>query len=738
MMVREDAMRLGPRVFAWVCCTALFFTVWGFGQATTLPPKPPAAPIRPVVNDYYGVKVIDPYRYMENLKNPEVQKWMKEQADYTRAVLDAIPGRKPLLADIVKYDNSEPATVDSVTRMEGPRYFYLKTLAGQNIAKLYMRDGLNGKEKLLVDTNRYNGPHGEPAAINYFVPSPNGRYVAYGVSRGGSENATIHVLEIETDKDLPIAIDRARFGGVSWLPDSSGFFYNRMQKLGPGVPASQAELKSRDYLHVMGQPLGKDVPVFGYGLSKDVPVRLIDMPFVTVQPGTDYAVGVLYHGVQNEVTMYEAPLSAFHSRDVPWKKICGTADDVTNFAIHGNEIYLLTHKDAPRFKMIEISLAHPDLADAKTVVPQGPGVLSNPDTAADAIYLQENEGSVYHIFRVPYGGSVSGLPLPIQGYATLYPSDPRLPGAVVYLTSWVKGPRFYIYNSASNKLELTNLQPPGPYDNLPDLTSKEVLAPSWDGTPVPLSIVYKKGLKLDGSNPTMIEAYGAYGITIYPTFNLMRLAALNRGAVFAVCHVRGGGVNGQAWYKAGYKLTKPNTWRDLIGCAKYLIAKKYTSASKVGIIGGSAGGITIGRAITERPDLFDVAVAEVGVMNPVRAQNYANGIVNEPEFGNVDTQAGFEDLYAMDSYLHVRNGVAYPAVLLTTGMNDPRVAPWMPAKMAARLQAATSSGKPILLRVSYETGHGFGSTRKQNEDEYADWVTFFFWQAGVPGFQPGK
>jgi prolyl oligopeptidase len=212
---------------------------------------------------------------------------------------------------------------------------------------------------------------------------------------------------------------------------------------------------------------------------------------------------------------------------------------------------------------------------------------------------------------------------------------------------------------------------------------------------------------------------------------------LERGAIFAVCHVRGGGEYGNAWHMAGYKLTKPNTWRDLIGCAKYLIARKYTSHSKLGIIGGSAGGITIGRAITEHPDLFAAATAEVGVMNPLRAQAYANGIVNVPEFGSVDTQAGFEDLYAMDSYLHVRNGVPYPAVLLTTGMNDPRVAPWMPAKMAARLQAASSSGKPVLLRVNYEGGHGFGATRKQEEDVYADFLSFFFWQFGMPGFQPG-
>ncbi|HVC00086.1 MAG TPA: prolyl oligopeptidase family serine peptidase [Candidatus Dormibacteraeota bacterium] len=724
-------MKFGARIAAWLACSALLFSSHALAQGRLL-----VAPVRPVTNTYFGIKITDPYRYMEDLKSPEVRRWMKAQADYTTAALGRIPGRKALLADIVKYDNSEPALVHTVTRMEGPRYFYLKALAGQNIANLYMRQGLGGREKLLVDTRLYNGPRGEPAAINYYVPSPDGRYVAYGISLGGSENATIRVLDIQTGKNLPVRIDRARFGGVSWLPDSSGFLYNRMQKLGPGVSSSQTELKSKVYLHILGEPLGKDVAVFGYGLSPDVSVLPIDMPYVTVQPGTDYALGVLYHGVQNEVTMYDAPLSAIGKPDIPWKKICDTGADVTDFALHGNDVFLLTHKDAPRFQLIETSLAHPDLADARLIVPEGPGVLSSPVASSDAVYLQDLAGGVYSILRIPYGGSVSRLPLPFQGYAVLYPSDPRLPGALIFMTSWVKGRRVLEYDPATNKVDLTGLQPSGPYDNLSDLTSEELEAPSWDGTLVPLSVVYRKGLRRDGSNPTIIEAYGAYGITIDPTFNPMRLAALDRGAIFAVCHVRGGGEYGNAWYKAGYKLTKPNTWRDLIGCAKYLIAHKYTSASKLGIIGASAGGITIGRAITERPDLFAAAMIEVGLTNPVRAQDSANGLVNVPEFGSVDTQAGFEDLYAMDAYLHVRNGVPYPAVMLTTGMNDPRVAPWMPAKMAARLQAATSSGKPVLLRVNYQGGHGFGATRKQEEDLYADFLSFFFWQFGMPRFQP--
>jgi len=698
--------------------------------------KPPTAPVRLIVDKYFGVELSDPYRYLEDLKNPEVQQWMKAQADYTKAVLDRIPERHALLEDILKFDNAAPARVRNIQRLSSGQYFYLKTLSGQNLAKLYMRTALQGNERLIVDTDQYKGPKGEPAAINYYAPSPDGRYVAYGISVGGSEMSTLRILDLETGKNLPEEIDRILIGAVSWKPDSRGLFYNRLQKLAPNAPPTELELKSKDYLHTVGQSPEKDLPVLGFELSKSVSVAPIDFPIVFAQPGTDYALGLLAHGVQNEVTLYVAPLSSFKEGDIPWKKICDVDSEVTDAAAQGSDLYLLTHKDAPRFKLLKTSLEHPDIAHAEVVVPQERGVLRSPATAADALYLQELDGGVYHVLRLPYGGTPSRLPLPFDGTAELYPSDPRVPGALVFMTSWVKGPRVYQYNPDANELALTDLQPGGPFDNPEDLTSEEVLFPSYDGTLVPLSIVSKKGLPRDGSNPTIIDAYGAYGITEDPFFDPILLAALRRGVLYAVAHVRGGGEYGEDWHKAGYKLTKPNTWRDLIASAQYLIEKKYTSASKLAILGGSAGGITMGRALTERPDLFAAVAPEVGALNPLRAEAYANGVVNVPEFGSVATQEGFEDLYAMDSYQHVRDGVAYPAVILTTGLNDPRVTPWMPAKMAARLQAASSSGKPILLRVEYEGGHGIGASRKQREEQFADILSFFFWQFGMPGFQP--
>jgi prolyl oligopeptidase len=253
---------------------------------------------------------------------------------------------------------------------------------------------------------------------------------------------------------------------------------------------------------------------------------------------------------------------------------------------------------------------------------------------------------------------------------------------------------------------------------------------------VPLSIIHKRGLKLDGSHPTLLDGYGAYGISLDPFFDAKFLAWLERGGIYAVAHVRGGGEYGEDWHKAGQKLTKPNTWKDFIACAEYLIEKKYTSVAHLAGEGTSAGGILIGRSITERPDLFDAAIIEVGDTDSLRAELMESGPANIPEFGTVKEQDGFKALYEMSSYGHVKDGTRYPAILLVTGINDPRVAPWQPAKITARLQAATTSGKPVLLRIDYEAGHGFGSTKTQRQEQLADEWAFLFWQLGAPEYQP--
>jgi prolyl oligopeptidase len=700
------------------------------------PQKPPVAPVENVTNVYFGTTVVDPYRYMENLSNTNVAAWIKAQNDYTRSVLDSIPGRKPLLARIEELVNAVTARVESVRRLPDGRLFYLKRLPQDNTFTLYVREGLTGKETLLFDPEKFAKAAGKPFAINYYEPSPNGNYVACGLSEGGSEDAVIHVIETATGKEVGKPIDRAQFGGISWRPDGKSFFYNRLQKMEPGMPETARYEKSRVYLHVIGADADKEKPVFGYEVSPLVKMAPADDPFVVTEPGCKYAVGLIEHGTQNEFTMYAAPLAFVGKTNTPWKEICDVDDDVTDFAVKGKEIFLKTHKDAPRFKIIVTSLTKPDLATAKTVVPTSDAIITGLATAKDALYVQLRDGGIGRLLRVPYRGKPEPVALPFAGSLSLAAVDPRLDGTWLDMGTWTKAGQIYAYDPKTKKITNTGLQPLGQFDAPTNLESVEVKARSYDGTMIPLSIVYKRGLKLDGSNPTLLWGYGAYGISQDPVYGPVLLAWYEKGGVFAVAHVRGGGEYGEDWYKGGYKQTKPNTWKDFIACAEYLIRHKYTSPDRLAGEGGSAGGILIGRAITTRPDLFGAAIIQVGCLDMLRIETTPNGVPNIPEFGSVKTKAGFKDLYEMSAYAHVKKGTKYPAVLLETGINDPRVEPWQSAKMAARLQAATTSGKPTLLRVDYEAGHGIGSTKKQREEQTADGWSFLLWQFGMPGFQP--
>jgi prolyl oligopeptidase len=710
---------------------------------------PPTAPVRPVVDTLFGVPVTDPYRYMENLDDIAVQTWFRQENAYTRSVLDRIPGRATLLADIEKYVRSAPAAVWSVTRLPDDVYLYTKTLPDQQVARLYLRPGLSAGEQLLFDPTRYQTKGGPQWAIDYYRPSFDGRYVAIGISPGGSEHAILHVVETRTGRETKGAIDRAWFGGVYWRPDNRSFFYNRVRKLPPDAPPSATEEESHIYLHVVGTDPDQDRLVFGYGVSPGIHVEATDIPYVITTPGSAYALGLLQHGAMNDVTLYAAAVDSVDGPHAPWRKVADLNDAVAGFidaddqatgiTLSGHELYVLSHKDAPRYQVLRTSLSHPDIAHAETVVPQSGVVIKGVWAARDGVYVKELDGVVGRILRVAYAhGAPEVLPLPFDGAVTLQSVDPTIDGALFKLASWTRAPTVYAYDPAMRKVADTGLQPTGPYDAPQDLVSEELVAQSYDGTMVPLSITYRRGMKLDRSNPTLLEAYGAYGLTLSPPppYRLALGPWFARGGVYAVAHVRGGGVYGVSWHEAGQKLTKPNTWRDLIACAEYLVARKYTSSSRLAILGGSAGGITVGRAMTERPDLFAAVIDAVGISNALRFEFTPNGPPNISEFGSIKTQAGFEDLYAMDAYQHVRDGVRYPAVLLTTGWNDPRVAPWEPGKMTARLQAVTASGKSVLLRVDYSAGHGVGSSRAQHEAEFADYLSFMLWQFGVPEFQP--
>ena len=702
---------------------------------------PPVASVRPVTDTYFGTQVTDPYRWMENLDDPAVKTWFKGQADFTEAQFARLPGRAPLLARIQSLDNANFRVPD--VQAAGGRYFYRKAAPGDDNEKLYVREGQNGPERLLIDpqTLTRSGVH---YSIDYFAPSPDGSLVAVGVSPGGSEASTMRLLKTSDGSEVGERIDRAENAAVSWA-DGRSFFYSRLQKLGPADPPTTKYQKGVAFRHAVGTGPEADTPVFGYGLSPQVPLALDDVPQVVAIPGSSYVFGVIVRGVQNENAVFYAPRQLVAGAGTPWRRLADFADDVAavdeddglmGLAARGDDVYLLTHKDAPRYKIVHTSLKNPDLAHADVIVPASDLVIEAMAQAKDALYVNELDGGISRLLRVPYpDGPAEEVKLPYQGAIYGLVTDERQPGALFRQVGWTHPILWYAYDPKTNAITDTRLKPL-PRIDMSAYTSLEVMTMSADGTMIPLSIVYKKGLALDGSNPTLLDGYGAYGRTNGPSFDPPRVAWLERGGVLAFAHVRGGGEYGEDWHRAGWKQTKPNTWHDFLACAQYLIDHKYTSPPRLAGSGTSAGGILISRSITERPDLFGAALICVGWSDMLRTELTPNGPSNVPEFGTFTTADGFKSLYEMDGYLHVKDGVKYPAVLLTTGINDPRVSPWEPAKMTARLQAATSSGKPVLLRVDYDAGHGFGSTKAQYDAEAADEYAFLLWQFGDPAFQP--
>ena len=695
---------------------------------------PPPFPANNVQETFYGTVVDDPYRALEDIGNPEVTAWAKAQADYARATLDSLPGYEGLRRRVAELDESAPAVVSSIGLDAKGNVFFTRRGARDNTLKLYHRDA-KGAETLLVDPDDWQKESGKPHAINYFAPSPDGTLLAFGVSPLGNEDASLYVMDTATRKLIGEPIDRTRFPRVSWRPDGRSFFYMRLQERKPGMPATEKYQNGRVWLHLVGTPGSADVAVAGMEVSPRMAVRRADLPFVIAIPGSRYAVAVVANGVQRELALYSAPLVTIGKPGTPWTRICDFTDKVNHWAVHGEDIYLLTYRDSPRFSIIRTRLGAPDLAQATTVVPATERVLTDFAVAKDGLYIEARDANVKRLMRRAWGAAAArDLPAPLEGSVDLVATRQELDGAMISLSGWTRARQLYAVNRAG-KMTNTGLQPLGAFDAPAGFVTTEVKVKSHDGAMVPLSITHRAGVKLDGSSPTLLYGYGAYGITEEPRYNPMRLAWLERGGVYAVANVRGSSVYGYDWYKAGYKATKPNTWKDLIAAAEYLIGENYTSKERLGILGGSAGGILVGRAMTERPDLFAAAVPLVGALDMVRAETTANGVPNIPEFGTVTKEDEFRALLAMSSYHHVKQGVAYPAVMLVHGVNDTRVDYWHSSKMAASLMAATTSGKPVLLNLDYEAGHGVGSTKLQRQRQTADYYAFLLWQTGHPEFQ---
>ncbi len=699
--------------------------------AAALPSAPPVAPKIPVRDNYFGTIVEDDYRWMEDRKAPQFVSWITGENAHARAVLAQIPGRDALLKRIAAHTGGGTA-VTGVQFTHG-RIFYLKRAPAENSYRLYVRVSLAGPERLLVDPTLRDAA-AKHYAIDYFAPSQDGTEIAYGISEGGSENSVIHVLNIDTGRESPETIERCEDGSPSWRADGKSFFYTQQQKLPPGADETEKYLNGRVLLHVVGNDPSQDMPILGNGVKGSLTMTPASVPVIMAVPNSKYALAVISPGALPQFEAYIAPADQVTNANVAWKRVASIDDKVTGVAVHGNRLFLVTFKDAPRFRVVETDADAPDIGHAKTVVPAGERVVEDIQAASDALYIRDLVGGPHLLRRYDFAtGKIAEVALPASGALRGPFTDPASADIIFGMTGWVLPPRWYV--SASGKTTPLALAPPWS-DDLSPYVAEEVKAPAADGTLIPLSIVHKRGLKLDRSNPLWLIGYGAYGISLSPSFAARFIPLLEDGGVLAVAHVRGGGEYGEEWHMAAHLATKPNTYRDLIACAAYLVKRGYTNPNLMAIQGGSAGGITVGMALAERPDLFRVVVSDVGDSNALRAEEETDGAANSLEYGSTKTKEGFRALASVDALSHVRDGVAYPAVLLTTGMNDPRVAPWQPGKMTARLQAATSSGRPVILRVDFDAGHGIGSTKSQQDQEMADKMAFFYWQIGKPGYQP--
>src|SRR5579863_616424 len=594
----QNVARFGIKLFTFGLIAALASSLY----AQSAPPPTERVDVTDV---FFGQSVRDPYRWLENWREGKGAEWLKAQDTYARAALNGIPGREKFLARVKSLDTSSTRVRN--VQIWGGKLFYLKAAPGADNVKLYVKQ--TNSERLLLDPELLtkNGVH---FSIDYFTPSLDGSLVAYGVSPGGSEDSVIHVLETSTGKQLPDSIDRARFGAISWLPGNQSFLYNRLQKLTPDMPRTAFEQRSRVYLHELGHDPEKDRFVFGWNYSSGVKISDSDLSFVAYSPVSPYLFGVVAHGTQNEATAYYAPIDQLDRNSIVWTKLFDVENAITNFSAYKDDVYLLTHKNKPRYEVTRTSLKNPDVAHATVVVPASEVVIQEADVASDAIYIRDLDGGIDRMRRFSFDGKLEAISVGEDQSTSELAVPPTEPGALIHAVCWTTSPRWLQYDPKTKAVTDTGIQPPLPIDTSA-YTAEEVKARSADGTMIPISVIHAKTFTRDGSHPAHLIGYGAYGISYDAFFDPVWLAWLERGGVIAFAHVRGGGEYGEEWYRAGYKLTKQHTIDDFIAGAQYLIENRYTSAQRLSGEGTSAGGILIGGAITQRPDLFAGALIRV-------------------------------------------------------------------------------------------------------------------------------
>lgn len=707
------------------------------GALAAGPSGPPPAVVSRVSQVLHGVSVPDPYRHLEDVKSPATQAWLQAQGDYAEQVLAAMPERAAFVERLAALNRAAGDQVRQLARLQGDRLFYLKRAAGEAQFKLMMRDGLAGAERVLVDPQALARATGVPHAINYFVPSWDGKRLAYGVSAGGSEDASLYLMDVASGQPLGEPVPRVPQDLVAWTPDSRHITYNQFRALPPGSPPTETFLDSTVYLLEAGAPPARARPLFGRAVNPELPLERLDVAGIQFDPTSRHMLARTTDTTVPEGKLFVAPVDElFAGKAIHWRPISRFDDGVTDAELHGDLLYLRTHRQAPRGRWLALDLREGGGIEKARVVLDAPerGVLKGLLPAADGSLLVEtSEGFNTRVLRHAGPGQPGVDAAPGLAGSTFLIDDLAHADAGLWMqtSTWTEPPRIVRSPAPGRPAEDTGVLrqqlPPG----MPALVVREVQVPSHDGARVPLAVIQRADRVAGTPAPTLLVGYGAYGFSIEARFNPLQVAWLEKGGVIALVNVRGSGAYGEEWHRAGFKTTKPNTWKDGIAAARWLIAEGYATPQTLGIWGTSAGGIFVGRAVTEAPELFAAAVFDVGIMDAIRAEESANGITNISEFGTVKDPVEFRALLQMSTYHQIRDGVRYPAVLLVHGMNDPRVDVWQSAKAAARLQAASASGKPVLLRLDGQAGHGVGSTAGQQVGKMADIYAFLRWQFGM-------
>jgi prolyl oligopeptidase len=700
----------------------------GLALGAALAP-PPKAPVRPVVDTYQGTEVADPYRWLEDKESPEVREWSRKQDARTRDWLKSLPDADAIRERTRELLRGAPPRWFAVDASTGPTFALEFAPPRQQPSLVVLADPADLASKRAVVDPVAVDPSGK-TAIDFYEPSRDGRLVAVSLSKGGTESGDLSIYDVATGKPLPDRLARVNGGtaggGVAWTAGGEALLYTRYPREGER-PAADLGFFQEVWLHRIGEPESKDA----YVLGRECADPRISEHFLSASDDARWAADLVQKGDGGEFELF------VRSPSGTLTKVAELADRVVSarFGADG-ALYLLSRKDAPRGKVLRLALGAepPSLAHATLVAEaSADGAIERVVATRDRVFVAEISGGPSRV-RVFAGGKE--LPeLPILPVSTVREIHRTASGAVlVQNESFLEPPTWLRFDPGAAAPARLPISTPA----VVDFSDAEVVrdfAVSKDGTKVPISIVRRKGTKLDGRNPAILYGYGGYGLSMVPSYSALRRLWLDAGVVYALAHIRGGGEYGDAWHKAGNLTKKQNVFDDFIACAERLFQTKVTSPARLAILGGSNGGLLIGAVLTKRPGLARAAVAEVGIFDMLRVELHPNGAFNVTEFGTVKDPEQFRALRAYSPYQNVKDRTRYPAVLLTAGENDPRVDAYHARKMAARLQAATASKLPVLLRVS-GFGHGIGSALDDIVDLRADVSTFIFQELGVR-FRPG-